>query len=50
MWDFALFLELQRNKDTIRGAALGAEDTVNNNTDANLDCAFVKAALFYTDP
>ena len=47
----ALFLELQRIKDTVRRAVLGAEPSTRSITaDANHDCAFVENALFYTDP
>ena len=38
--------ELQRNKDTVRGAG----PTPSTATDANLDFAFVEKALVYTDP
>ena len=44
----ALLPELQRYKDTVRGAVLGEE--VSTTTDANLDSAFVENALFLTDP
>ena len=47
----ALLLELQRNKDTVRCAPLGAELTGQLKTaDANIDFAFVENALFYTNP
>ena len=47
-----LLLELQRVKDTIKCAAVGAEvpgDTKKTAV-ANLDFAFVENALSYTDP
>ena len=46
----ALLPELQRYKDTVRCAALGAEVPEHRQTCANLDCAFVENALAYTDP
>ena len=48
----ALLPELQRYKDTVRCAALGVEIPGHRQqqTDANLDCAFVENALIYTDP
>ena len=50
----ALLPELQRYKDTVRCAVLGAEvpglRQDSRTTDSNLDGAFVENALFYTDP
>ena len=48
----ALLPELKRYKDTVRGGALGVEVPEHQPTtsDANLDCAFVEKALFYTNP
>ena len=50
----ALLPELQRYKDTVRCAALGAEvrgpRTPSRTTDANLDCAFVENALLFVVP
>ena len=43
---------LQRNKDTVRYAALGAEGsrTVSRTTDANLESAFIESKLLLFFP
>ena len=48
----ALLPGLQRYKDTVRCAAArrGGPRTPSTTPDANLDCAFLENALFYTDP
>ena len=48
----ALLPELQRTKDTVRCAALGAEVPGHGQQQLtqNLDCVFVENALIYTDP
>ena len=46
----ALLPELQRIKDTVRCALLGAEVPVSRTIDANLDCAFVENAFFHRNP
>ena len=45
---WVLLPELQRYKDTVRCARLGAR-APSTTTDAILNCAFVENALFYTD-
>ena len=47
-----LLPELQRNKDTVRYAVLGAEGsrTVSRTTDANLESWFIQRALVFVFP